>query len=523
MSKKVYKLILPILLFLSALALSSSYKEEVACAADFVGSSRYELTYEDNMNYPYVKGGEKDKRTVYVSKELYNYLDYITYDVVTSESTDIMYERISTSKGKAVNPGVTVARYGVVAKDDLKPFSSSDKRAYCFTVESDCCCAFIFTVYYTISEGDEQEVNYGSPVLYLKTVDSLAPTVTVKSYNRFLYTVTCSFNDTYDNCAASGTKSYTVYQADTTSGNKKVFLSSDKVYKNTATFTLTSGMYNYYVTATDAVGNESKETLIATFDVDELLSEADSAIRTVNSSPDDWSTNFKSRLNNAASDYEIALKGYNGTVAEEDMERYTNTLKQVLKEYNGFIADKLHNRSLVDLTIINGDYLESAPAVLNLDKACAFVKYGEKGTISISIGKYDSAKGKETALEKSNIKSADEVYAFSMQVFTTEQSVYRGEFTVPMRFEVAVGSYEEVAAVQLSQGENGEEYIPCNVTEYTNGKVVLNVRNADGTVYLFVKKKTINLKWLYLLFLLIPIGAAIAVPLIIKNRRKRSK
>ena len=272
--------------------------------------SRWQLTYDDSPT-KFVAEGQEVTRTVYVDESLYPDLVRITYDVVSSTSSDIIYQALRPTNGAvAIEEGgtLTLEKNNVlVDKSDLVR-TGTGKKAYAFTVKSDHCCAFIFTVYR--DTGDEEDVaTYDSSVLYLDNVDSRPPTFTYE-LNPFLNSVTCTFDDRSSVCASSGTKSYTVYKKDMDTGVKTEFLTSSDINRNTASFTIDSGSghYNYYVTATDYVGNTSEEILILQYDVDELIRSADNAFKTIASAPDSWSEAFKTKLTNAYNEYTVDVR-----------------------------------------------------------------------------------------------------------------------------------------------------------------------------------------------------------------------
>ncbi len=376
------------------------------------GDSLWQLTYDDGA-IGYVKEGTEVKRTVYVNDNLYPDLSYITYDVVTSTSSEIMYRTLQKSEGGVTGDNLTTEKNDVlVRKKDLKSTGLAGKKAYSFDVKYDRCCAFIFTVYY--DTGEETDVpNYDSEILYLDNVDGQAPAVTIKEVNPFLKSVTCTFSDVSSVCASSGVKSYTVYKKDMDTGIKtEIYTSKDgEINRNTASFTIPSdpGHYNYYVTATDYVGNTSAEKLVATYDVDELVRSTDNALNTIETSPESWSDGFKNRLNNAYSEYKIKKDDLNGTVSEEEKKAAADALTAVLDEYKGYVADKLDGRRNVEFSTDNAETLSSGLNVDNLYKACAFVKFGEKGIVLTGVYKSDYSDARKTELEQSGLKTATSI------------------------------------------------------------------------------------------------------------------
>ena len=487
------------------------------------GESRRQLTYDDGA-IGYVKEGTEVKRTVYVNGDLYPDLSYITYDVVTSTSSEIMYRTLQKSEGGATGDNLTTEKNDVlVRKKDLKSTGLAGKKAYSFDVKYDRCCAFIFTVYY--DTGEETDVpNYDSEILYLDNVDSQPPTFTIET-NRFLMSVTCKFSDESSVCARSGVKSYTVYKKDMDTGIKTEIFSSEDINRDTATFTIPSdpGHYNYYVTATDYVGNTSAEKLVAPYDVDELIRAADNAFNTIDSSSEYWSEAFKTKLNNAYNEYTLKRNGINGEVSEEEKQAAAEKLSAVLEEYNGYKSDMLNGRRNVEFSTDNAETLSSGLNVDNLYKACAFVKFGEKGIVLTGVYKSDYSDARKEELSQSGLERATSVYVFSMHVFVTEQGNCNRAFSVPLELSFSVGEYKNVAAVQIvSKGEESST-VPCHVKEYTNGNLVLSVPNTTGLVYLFVEEeqpKKDN-KWLYLLFLLIiPVASGTACLILYQKRKK---
>lgn len=509
-----------IITLLSVLIASAAVAVKVTPA--FAGSSRYDLTFDETA-FKYTKGGETVERRVYVDESLYPYLIRISYDVVSAETKDVMMGQLKTENGKAVpGEGITVEKQNVlVAKESLTSWTSG-KKAYYFTVSADHCCAFVFTVYYDKGEGEEEGKHYCSTNLYLTSVDSVAPKTVLESYNVFMNTVTVRFDDPGDVCASSGAKTYVVYRYDTQKKVKETFFTSDKITSKKATIELEPGKYDYYVAATDSVGNVGKETLVAKYDVDELIRSADNAVKTIESAKDEWSEVFIDKLEKAYGEYVVAANAEEGTVSDEEFTQKSDALKSVLDEYERFLAYKLHGKDNVTLRISGKDYLKEGPTILNLADGCDFIKYGEDGSLSVSVEKHGYTKDKGEALSESGMKAADDVYYFTVQTSTTGQLDRKIDFSVPLKVSLSVGEYKEIGAVQVVEEDGKTVYAPCPVTEYTNGKVVLNVEKTYGTVYLFVQSKEKNdLKWLYLLFLLLPISVGTASLIIIK-RRKRS-
>lgn len=493
-----------------------------AKAGSNTGSSRYDLTF-DETSFRYTKEGVTVERRVYVDEYLYEYLDKITYNVVSTTTGSIMMEQLSSSAGVATGKDITVERENVtVYKEDLIPWTTG-KNAYCFTVTTDHCCAFIFTVYYSKGEGEEVEKYYGSDILYVKSIDGKAPVVKIDSYNIYMNTVTCLFDDTSLYCAGSGVKSFTVYQLNTQTGEKTEYYSSDSISSKKASFTLKSGKYKYYVSATDAVGNVSEETLVAIYDVDGLGHLAEAAAMTIESAPDDWSEGFKTKLQNAYSEYQIVMGDQNGEYTDEQKEEKAEALTLVLNEYNGYVGQKLNGRSNVEVRLSGQDYFSDGLTITNLTEACAFVKYGEEGIVTLSVAKYDFAEDKKEILTKSGGAEATETYQFTVQTSTSERLRCEGEFSVPLKVAFTVDGYSSISAVQVIESEEGKEYITCPITEYTDGKIVLNVKNANGTVYFFVQKEQKKSYWLYLLFLIIPVTVGTACFIIIMKRKNGGK
>ena len=504
-----------IALLLILIAMTSAQKERPVA---YAGSSRFDLTF-DETTFRYTKEGETVERRVYVDESLYTDLIRITYNVVSTETSDVMRGQIKTSNGVAVNEGVVWERKNVVvAKESLQTWTTG-KKAYCFTVSADHCCAFIFTVYYDKGEGEEDEAYYDSPILYLTTVDNVAPKVTIDDYNVFMNTVTVKFDDSSDNCASSGTKSYTVYQDNTQTGERKTYLTSDKITSKKATITLESGKYNYYVSAKDAVGNESEEVLVARYDVDELIRSADNAVMTIESAPDDWSETFKDRLNKAYGEYVVVANAEPGTVSDEEKEEKEEALTAVLDEYRRFVGYKINGKENVSLKIIGKDYFKEGPTVLNMSEGCAFIKYGEDGAVTLSVEKHSYSSEKADILSASQGEGADDLYLITVQTVTTEKMDCREDFSTPLKVSLSVGEYLSVSAVQVVEENGNVVYVPCPVTEYTNGTLVLNVSKTYGTVYLFVREGEKKTYWLYLLFLLLPVSVGVASIIILKKKK----
>ncbi len=491
----------------------------------YAGSSRLQLTFDEGT-YGYVKEGTEVTRTVFVDSALYPDLSYITYDVVTSTSTDIMYRTLVRANGAAEGENLTTEKNDVlVRKSDLKSTGLTGKKAYSFTVKYDRCCAVIFTVYY--DKGDETDVAYyDSDILYVTNVDGQAPAVTIKEINPFLKSVTCTFSDVSSVCASSGVRSNTVYKVDTETNERSVYRTSDDINRNTASFTIDSGTgkFNYYVTATDGVGNTSADLLVAKYDVDELVRSTDNALNTIETSPESWSDGFKNRLNNAYSEYKIKKDDLNGTVSEEEKKAAADALTAVLDEYKGYVADKLNGRRNVEFSTDNAETLSSGLNVDNLYKACAFVKFGEKGTVLTSVYKSDYSDARKEELSQSGLERATSVYVFSMRVFATEQGNCDRAFSVPLELSFSVGEYKNVAAVQVREKDGQKTYAPCRIKEYTSGDLVMSVPNTTGLVYLFVEEEQSKKdnKWLYLLFLLIVPVASGTACLILYQKRKKS-
>ena len=485
--------------------------------------SRLQLTYDDAPTR-FVAEGQEVTRTVYVDESLYPDLVRITYDVVSSTSNDIMYQTLRPTKGAVtIEEGgtLTLERNDVlVDKSDLVR-SGSGKKAYSFTVKNDHCCAFIFTVYRDTGD-DEDVATYDSEVLYLDNVDSRPPTFTYE-LNPFLNSVTCTFDDRSSVCASSGTKSFTVYKTNMDTGVKTEFLTSSDINRNTASFTIDSGSghYNYYVTATDYVGNTSEEILILRYDVDELIRSADNAFNTIATSPESWSDGFKNKLTDAYNEYTVYR---NGEATDEQMQAAAEKLSAVLTEYRGYINDKLNDRKNVTLEKDNTGILSSELTVKNLYKACGFVKFGETGTVVIGVYKADREKEDDVSnFEPCDMKITD-VYAFTVRVFATEQGNVNEKFSVPLELALSVGEYNQIAAVQVVTKDGKTSPAPCHIKEYTNGNLVLEVENTSGTVYLYVsaEQKKDN-KLLYLLFLLVIPVASGATCLVIYHKRKKAK
>ncbi len=519
--KKSLCLLCFILLFPILLALSTGVRS-IALAE---GTSRYELTYEEPLVTKYVREGEVVTRKVYVNTYLYTNLVRITYDVVSSTSGEIMYKRLSPQNGKVSGENLTIEKENViVTRGQLKSNNSGtkDEEAYYFEVSADHCCAFIFSVCYSTGAESEETISYNSKVLYFDTIDGQSPTITVKDINVFMYQVTCSFSDKSDICAASGVKSYIVYREDTTTHEKTTYYSSDKINRNSATFTFESGKYNYYVVATDAVGNVSEEKLVATFDVDQLIGSADAAIMTISSSPSDWSDTFVSKLEKAYSDYQIAANEMNGEVTEAELLRKSNALSSVLSEYYGYINDRLSGRINVTPKITNGDYLKETPTITNLARACDFVKYGEECILTIAIGQYTSTV-QEEAMRFCEIEDVNKTYSFSIQCYTSDQMVYEDDFTIPLKLAFSIGQYEEIAAVQIIEQDGEKVFVPCNINQYTQGSIVLNVQKTYGDVYLFVREKEKSKLWYLLFLLIVPISCGTSSLIIIHKRKKAAK
>jgi len=488
-----------------------AYAEKVYC-----------VTFEDKIYVP-VKGGTTETRKVYVSSYLYNDqnggdLIKITYDKVVLPYVDmdvsVQNGEVKTANVVLEEDDVTVYPVDLVANEET---NNADK-AYYFTVESDHCCAFVFSVYYTA--GDEDAVCYDSEMLKIKNIDSSCPTFSVEyGLQSGTFCIDLEMNDLVYSCATSGLAGYEVYRTDLSGENHTLYYSKSlSGSRQEDSFEAEQGEYKYYLIVRDAVGNACVEKLIATFEYDELADSYTAAKNTMRNGT--WSQTLINRLEEAYSYYLVIKNNINKTATQEEKDTARKNLQDALAFYNEVVAKRVNGDMGYTVQAINDEYFETPASFLNVEKALAFVPYGDDMTVSVSVAKFSYVEKKYgEALTQSGLSKADDVYVLTVLSSMTGVADCRERFSAPLQMQFSVGDYLEISAVQITD----EGMTVCSVKEFNDGRVVVYLPYSYGKVEVFVRVDRVELRYLYFLFLLVPVGGGLACIFVLRKKKKEIK
>ncbi len=500
MKKKICTLLLA-LLFAALFFVSATDKTAYAEAG------QYQLTYDKEGGFVTAETGER--RVIYLTETLQDRLVYISYDRFI---TPYAGQTVSVREGKVTSSGATVVEDDVRIYPDSvqKNEGKTGKNAYYYVLPKvSSCCGYVFTVCY-LNADKEPTFDYASDVLYVTKIDDFVPTIEVTDYypSAGQYKEIFTLSDYSEKSAVSGLSGYVVYQTDLYGQNKKVYaeetFSVGKDKRSNVPVRLDMGKYNYYMVLTDNVGNATSETLIATFDTDALTQKAWSYLEIMNNTKEMWSDVFVYEMGVAYTAYYNAIHEINGEESEESVAEKTQRLTELVEKYDEITLKRKQGEILCDVQVQNGDYLASALTVENTAKAMAFVRYGDEASLRIGIGRYDNGKR----------------YVFSPSVSTTSDVNVEGDFSEPLALRFSIGEYKKVSAVQKIVDGGEEKELACTIKEYADGTIVLFVPKASGDVVLTVERGA-DLRWLYLLFLTVPVGGGIAVVILYKKGKIR--
>lgn len=469
---------------------------------------------------------------VMVREDAYENLIRVEYDVVRLGSIADTVTVDDSNNVELSSGQIKVSENNVVAKEEIQKQQNSSK--YAFTVKTDINCAFVFTVYYLDAEGDETPC-YGSSygtngtertnILYCKKIDSSAPTayfddVTYDS-GYWVVDVVIKGNKNEDKASAdSGLKAFSVIKKDPVSGAEETI---DEVKDIGATqyrykLRVTKAKAAYYLDIVDFANNGTTSKILEFFDYTYDKGFETAVSNSLNKIKADETISDK-----LVESFTKAYEEYSFVIQTTTDDEEINKKKQSCYGYMERIAafEKMKEEGLTDLTVKNYNTEYFGGEITFSDSSAFPIKYGDGAVATISVSFLsENSVDKSAEMSVAEIRKADALYAVTIATETEGVALQEAidgvaELRIPAEFDK-----NDVAFVMKSAGEK-TEYAVCDYV-VGNGYTLVYIPYTSGTVNIFVGISD-SLNWLWSLTAIPVIAAAVAVPIIIKNKKKKIK
>lgn len=375
--------------------------------------------------------------------------------------------------------------------------------------------AYLFTVEY--KNGEETLTETGD-FLYCTSIDSSKPYISLLGSptfqdNGYYFEYMVRANEYgADRSANSGLSSVRTYRI--IDGEEETIKEYTK-FNNELTFYggLLTTKGEYFIEAIDAVGNRHAGKVIK---IDKDLSK----VITINAAEDYLrnETDYAPELIENLSEKYIAwqLLDLDTSAEQSAVTAAHNALMGALNSCSeakkNFVIRAINTEYVGSLNVENFNAV-SLPQILK----------GESVTMNISLAMFDTAEVDKTEiLRLAQLPDADRVLALNIYLTSDLKEIAFTEFAEPVKIILPLSRYKDIAAVAVSK-QNGQ-------TVYTklrldNGddwvSVYLPYSHADINLIIDDGKTGFDLRWLYMLFLLLPIGGGITVFLMRKKIFKK--
>jgi hypothetical protein len=178
-----------------------------------------------------------------------------------------------------------------------------------------------------------------------------------------------------------------------------------------------------------------------------------------------------------------------------------------------------------EVRAINTEYVDSF-TVEGFDvTSLPFVVKGESAAMNISLAMFDTAEvDKSEVLRLADLPNANRVLAMSIYLTSNLKEIPFTEYETPIKITMSISDYENIAAVAVTQQGGQTVYTKLRLDKGSDW-VSVYVPYSDAVINLIIDegKASFDLRWLYMLFLLIPISGAIVFVFRKKIFRKKTQ
>ncbi len=355
-----------------------------------------------------------------------------------------------------------------------------------------------------------------SDLLYCTNIDSSPPELELTDEpiyqdNGFWFQFSARPNKSNNRSANSGFKKITVYrQYDDERYTLKTyteFIDPGRFYGDF----LADKKGEYFIEAIDGVDNKKTYRVIEII-YDILDGIVMDGVEDVLFHKDDYNNDLIENLRQLYMDWQLK------SVSADE-----NEVLQARTKVQQALTQCFEARQEFETRIIN-DYYFDYVTVENFDsESYKDIVKGEKVTLNISVAKLDADKTRfKDIILKSELSNPDTIYTFYLDITSDITGDKLSSFDAPLKITLPIKKYNDIAVVSetLVNGkmvhkklrlDKGKDWVMIYLTE-------------TGTVNIVIdENSTENLKYLYLLLLLIPIGGAIVVFILRDKIFKRNK
>lgn len=373
-------------------------------------------------------------------------------------------------------------------------------------------CVF-YTQWDNLGETIEEEGDF----LYCTNIDNSPPNISLTAEpilqdNGFVFNYAVRANEyTSDRTANSGFKKVTVYRKLTEENSQPENIQVYEQFTNSLMF---YGQFlaikgEYFIEAIDGVNNK-KTVRVINIDYDINHRRTIDNVETMLSKQADYKKELIDNLKEKYVKWQIMYFDDYYTQAQLE-EAYNDTLEalticgQAKKEFK---VKVINNFYVGDVTVENFD-----------SSTYADIVYGETITMNISLAEYQNGNNKfDEIFSQSKMKSAEKILAINVELTSDMKELAFSQFVEPIKISIPLSKYKNISAVSESLVNGQTVYSQLRVDKGDTW-VMVYVPQAQTTVNLVIQQNNAadNLKWLYLLLLLVPIALGVVL-FVYKNK-----
>ena len=513
--------------------------------------STTEVAYADS---PYtLRFGEPEDQTLRTGDNEYTVNVYVPRALcLEAYYYEITYTRvelnaISEKNNLKTNEGVFTSKLNKVLEENVKVTdvtileNGTEEKYGKFTVSSKVNCAWAFTVKYRNTDQDEVTYEFDTKILYCAVFDDAAPSILIPPVTKGIYRlewVSGSYRINRiltdgKNVGAngvSGLNKATLYKRSESNGSEEYELMEEFFYNGSKSEEIWScvvpnGVVSYYLEVTDRAGNDTGKVLLETFSDSRYNAGLESAVEIAleDLNETEYSREISYGLQSAYSKYLTTTRS-TATTNDEKLSAQSD-LYQALQAYQ--TAKQEYDDGVVNVTVeINDRTVIPSLQAMGLFSSLRFLKRGDTGTITLTPNKI-TATDKPAVLQQVGWENATSAYSIYIETNTTDAHKIRRAFSVPLILKMKLEESEKIVAVQEVFDTNGNvSYYECNVVEYADGTVSVDVPQTAGTVYILLDsgKKKSNLYWLFSLTAIpVLLGAGFFIYAHVKMKKIKEK
>lgn len=160
---------------------------------------------------------------------------------------------------------------------------------------------------------------------------------------------------------------------------------------------------------------------------------------------------------------------------------------------------------------INTEYVGSVTVENYNENSLPFIVKGESVTMNISLAMFDTAEvDKSEILRLAQLPEGDRVLALNVYLTSDLKEIAFTEYAEPLKITLPYSNYKEIAAVAVTKQNGQTVYTKLRLDKGDDWiSVYLPYSHADINLIIDDGKKGFDLRWLYMLFILVPIGGAV--------------